>query len=125
LTNATHITESPAATRDTTEHGTITNTFGDIVETYNKTGDKKDHVDADGWDKTDNINTHTGTVKHTGTTTNERDETDSGTDTHSNHEYGKIGVMTYQEMVVKWREAFLNIDMQIINELGDLFMKVW
>lgn len=139
LTNATHITESPAATQDTTQHGnvtnqhgTITNTFGnvtqqygDIVETYNKTGDKADHVDADGWEKTDNTNTHTGTVAHTGTTTNQKNETDTGSDVHSNHEYGKIGVMTYQEMVIKWREAFLNIDMQIINELGDLFMKVW
>ena len=33
--------------------------------------------------------------------------------------------MTYQEMQMKWRESFLNIDMQIIEELGDLFMKVW
>lgn len=156
LTNATHITESPAATHDTTTHGTISNTYGDIteqhgdiVETYNKDGDKKDHVDADGWEKTDNINTHTGTVKNdnqstnTGTVVNSGgtsdtgtinkngaigstgNATDDGTDSYTKHEYGKIGVGTYQEMVMKWRESFLNIDMQIINELGDLFMKVW
>ena len=175
LTNATHITESPAATHDTlthgnitNQHGTITNTFGnvtqqhgDIVETYNKTGDKADHVDADGWEKTDNVNTHTGTVQNdnttnsTGTVVNAGgtsdtgtivnagstsdtgtinkvgsvgttgNATDDGTDTYTKHEYGKIGVGTYQEMVIKWRESFLNIDMQIINSLGDLFMKVW
>ena len=187
LTNATHITESPAATHDTlthgnitNQHGTITNTFGnitqqhgDIVETYNKTGDKADHVDADGWEKTDNINTHTGTVQNdnttnstgtvvnaggtsdTGTVVNAGgtsdtgtivnaggksdtgtinkvgnvgttgNTTDDGTDTYTKHEYGKIGVGTYQEMVMKWRESFLNIDMQIINELSNLFMKVW
>ena len=193
LTNATHITESPAATHDTVQHGnitnqhgTITNTYGnvtqqhgDIVETYNKTGDKADHVDSDGWDKTDNTNTHTGTVRTAGTTSdtgtvrNAGDTTDTGTirnaggttdtgtirnaggttdtgtirnagetidqatsahmkqkanagaDTYTNHEYGKIGVATYQEMVMKWRESFLNIDMQIINELSNLFMKVW
>lgn len=118
LTNATHITENPAATHDTMQRG-------DITETYNKTGDKKDHVDADGWEKTDNTNTHTGTVKNTGTVTDEFEQKDNGTDSYEKHENGKIGVMTYQEMVMKWRQSFLNIDMQIIDELGDLFMKVW
>lgn len=50
---------------------------------------------------------------------------DNGSDTYENKEFGKIGVMTYQEMVMKYRDTFLNIDMMIINELGDLFMKVW
>ena len=132
LTNATHETEKPAASQDTTTYGNITNKFGkvtnkfgDVTETYNKTGDKTDHFDADGWEKTDNTNTHTGTVKNTGTTTNERDEQDTGTESYHNSEFGKIGVMTYQEMQMKWRQSFLNIDMQIIDELGDLFMKVW
>ena len=94
LTNATHITESPAATHNTLQHG---------------------NVDEDGWGKTDNTNTHTGTVRNAGT----------DTDNYTKTESGKIGVMTYQEMQMKWRESFLNIDMQIIDELGDLFMKVW
>ena len=138
LTNATHITESPAATHDTAQfgnvtnqHGTITNTFGDVVESYNKLGDKADHVDTDGWDKTDNTNTHSGTITDTGTlrkagqTNNNGSAAETGTDAYTKTESGKIGVMTYQEMQMKWRESFLNIDMQIINELGDLFMKVW
>ena len=108
LTNATHITESPAQTHDTLQHGNIT-------EVYNASGDKADHVDEDGWAKTDNTNTQTGTVRNAGGDTDNYDKTESG----------KIGVMTYQEMQMKWRESFLNIDMQIIEELGDLFMKVW
>ena len=108
LTNATHITESPAATHDTLQHGNIT-------ETYNASGDKADHVDEDGWAKTDNTNTQTGTIRNAGGDIDNYDKTESG----------KIGVMTYQEMQMKWRESFLNIDMQIIEELGDLFMKVW
>ena len=108
LTNATHITESPAATHDTLQHGNIT-------EVYNPSGDKSDHVDADGWEKTDNTNTQTGTIRNAGGDIDNYDKTESG----------KIGVMTYQEMQMKWRESFLNIDMQIIEELGDLFMKVW
>lgn len=132
LTNATHTTEKPAATQDTMQHGTITNTygnvtneFGDIVETYNKNGDKIDHVDRDGWDKYDNENKQTGTITDVGKITDDNTRKNDGTDSYTNNEFGKIGVMTYQEMQMKWRESFLNIDMQIIDELDDLFMKVW
>lgn len=130
LTNATHITESPAATHDTLARG-------DITEAYNVDGDNADNVATDGWDKTDNTNTHSGTVRNAGSTdttgtirkagetVNSGSAAETGTEAYTKTESGKIGVMTYQEMVMKWRESFLNIDMQIINELGDLFMKVW
>lgn len=118
LTNATHITESPSQTTDT-------KTFGDVTETYNKDANNKDHTDASGWDKTDNTNTHTGTVADVGRNIDNNLRKDDGSDSYINKEYGKIGVETYQEMVIKYRETFLNIDMMIINELGDLFMKVW
>ena len=132
LTNVTHTTDKPAATQDIIQHGTITNTygnvtnqFGDVVESYNKTGDQIDHVDNDGWEKTDNTNTHTGTIRKAGTDIDDNKRKDDGTDKYTNTESGKIGVMTYQEMQMKWRESFLNIDMQIIDELDDLFLKVW
>ena len=118
LTNATHTTEKPASTQDT-------QSFGTVEETYNKNGDKADHTDTDGWDKLDNTNTQTGTIKDVGNITDDNKRKDDGTDSYTNTETGKIGVMTYQEMQMKWRESFLNIDMQIIEELGDLFMKVW
>ena len=125
LTNATHETERPAATTDETTHGDITNQYGDVSEKFNPSGDLADHVDADGWDKTDNINTHTGTVGDVAKTIDNNKRKDDGADEYTKHEYGKIGVETYQEMQMKWRDTFLNIDMQIIDELGDLFMKVW
>lgn len=119
LTNATHETEAPAATTDTTTHG-------NIVETYNLgAANTADHVDQDGWDKTDNVNTHTGTIQNANETTDDNTRKDDGTDTYTKHEIGKIGVETYQEMVMKYRDTFLNIDMQVIEELSDLFMKVW
>ena len=125
LTNATHETENPAATHDTTTYGNVTNEFGDVTETYNKGVNNKDHTDTDGWDKVDNTNKHTGTIDHTGTVTNLNETNDTGKDTYLKTETGKIGVETYQEMIVKYRKTFLNIDMDIINELDDLFMKVW
>lgn len=125
LTNATHETERPAQTTDTTTYGNVTNKFGNVVESYNKDGDKADHIDSDGWDKLDNTNTQTGTITDVRKITDDNKRKDNGTDGYENHETGKIGVMTYQEMQMKWRESFLNIDMKIIDELGDLFMKVW
>ena len=133
LTNATHETENPAATHDTVTYGDvtrqfgdITNQIGDITETYNKGNNtNKDHVDTDGWDKVDNTNKQTGTIDHTGKVTNVNESNDTGKDTYLKTETGKIGVETYQEMVIKYRKTFLNIDMNIINELDDLFMKVW
>lgn len=118
LTSATHVTESPAATLDTS-------TFGTVTETFNPNGDKKDHVDADGWEKTDNTNTHTGTVRNAGERIDDNKRKNDGENEYTKKEYGKIGVETYQEMQMKWRESFLNIDMQIIDELSNLFMKVW
>lgn len=132
LTNATHETESPAATQDTTTYGDVTNQFGkvtekygDIMETYNPNEDKKDNTHKEGWDKADNTNKQTGTINNTGTITDTNTKTDSGDDSYIKKESGKIGVLTYQEMVKRYRETFLNIDMQIIEELDDLFMKVW
>ena len=118
LTNATRVLTTP-------DEQSVTQTHGNIVETYNADGDKKDLVHAEGWEKTDNTNTHTGTVGDVARTVDDNKRNENGTDSYVNHEYGKIGVQTYQEMQMKWRETFLNIDMQIIDELGDLFMKVW
>lgn len=39
--------------------------------------------------------------------------------------HGKQGTTPYTELLQKYRETFLNIDMQIINELEPLFMGLW
>lgn len=38
---------------------------------------------------------------------------------------GKQGTGTYSEMVMKYREAIINVDMMIIDEFKDLFMGLW
>nr|DAV90303.1 MAG TPA: Lower collar protein [Caudoviricetes sp.] len=49
---------------------------------------------------------------------------------NSNDDYfenvkGKRGGENYSDMLRKYRETFLNIDMMIIEELGDLFFNLW
>ena len=38
---------------------------------------------------------------------------------------GKQGTKDYSSLLMIYRETFLNIDMQIIDELSDLFMNIW
>ena len=38
---------------------------------------------------------------------------------------GKQGAGNYSEMLLKFRETFLNIDMLVINDLSDLFFSLW
>lgn len=38
---------------------------------------------------------------------------------------GKQGTESYSSMILKFRETFLNIDMQVIEEFSDLFMGLW
>lgn len=38
---------------------------------------------------------------------------------------GKSEGETYSEMLIKYRQTFLNIDMEVINQLQDLFLLIW
>lgn len=49
----------------------------------------------------------------------------NGIENYISHVIGKEGTETYSEMLMKFRDTFLNIDMMIINELKDLFMNVY
>lgn len=74
---------------------------------------------------TSNENRSTGTNK---TTVND-DTSNTGT-ANSLEDYveniiGKQGSENYSSMLLKFRETFLNIDMQVIEEFSDLFMGLW
>ena len=148
LTNATHTIDKDGKYTDT-------KTFGDTTETYNKSNSTPDTTTRNGSESStdnrtigvtqnenegiaqsgkqvDDATTHDvgskvdeGKRVDDAITVDDNLKKDNGSDAHTNREYGKIGVMTYQEMVLKYRETFLNIDMMIIDELRDLFMKVW
>ena len=148
LTNATHTIDQDGKYKDT-------KTFGNVDEKYNINNDEPDVTTRNGSESSvdnrtigvtqtenegnaksgkqvDDALTHDAGSKvdegqrvDDALTVDDNLKKDNGSDAHTNREYGKIGVMTYQEMVLKYRETFLNIDMMIINELKDLFMKVW
>lgn len=111
------------------------------------------NLEADKWASsaqrgktTENTETNSSSTKHESANTDEISHTaDSQTTTATDNKIanlqgnqdnntaedytlnikGKSEGETYSEMILKFRETFLNIDMQIINELKDLFMLIW
>lgn len=64
----------------------------------------------------------TGTENNSNTDSTSETNTETNTDTSQTIK-GFSG--NQSEMLLKYRETFLNIDMMIINELNDLFMGMW
>ena len=68
-------------------------------------------------------------IMDTGTTNDSNSYNSSGSG-NSNDDYfervtGKRGGENYSDMLRKYRETFLNIDMMVIKELDDLFLNLW
>ena len=49
----------------------------------------------------------------------------SNTDEYLDHVYGKFPGHSYAKMIREYRDNIINVDRQIIDELSDLFMKLW
>lgn len=71
------------------------------------------------------------TVGVTSTNSESGDNSDKFTETvNGNNQYtesvtGKMGTVDKATLLKRYRETFLNIDMQVINELEDLFFQLW
>lgn len=92
-------------------------------------------------DNTEVDGTETGTQKQTGTVTTTQDlqedsnrekSVDRSTEKKYNntveyieHTVGKRGGKSYVEMMKEYIESFINIDVQIISNLSELFMRLW
>lgn len=49
----------------------------------------------------------------------------SNTDEYIEHVYGKYPGKSYSALLKEFRETFVNVDMQVIDELNKLFMLLW
>lgn len=77
-------------------------------------------------DTTSTNNTETTVTSNTETSgTNKGDKKSTSMESYVETVTGKQGGGNYSEMLQKFRETFLNIDMMIINDLSDLFLNLW
>ena len=75
---------------------------------------------------TSNTNTETSSETRRDVDVNSTDKHDlNSLDDYLEHVKGKNGGVSYSKMLMEFRDTFLNIDMQVINELNDLFMNLW
>lgn len=122
LTNATHDT---GLSQDTTTGETTT------TETRSKTGRNTGTI-TDAGENTEETDI-TRSLTANDTTTDNETITSTGTNTgtvHNLEDYiehitGKRSGISYSKMLMEFRETFLNIDMEVIHSLDDLFLNLW
>lgn len=78
-----------------------------------------EHTNTQSSSKSDNSSSSTSMSDGTGS------RKYNSTDEYLEHVIGKSAGVSYSSRLKEFRETFLNIDMLIIDELGDLFMKLW
>lgn len=99
----------------------------EISESSDTTMKYGSKVQNDGGDSYEDSSTKSGKIKNTGT----RSDTGSNTTTRDLNDHyiktveGRTGKRSAVELIREYREAILNIDMMVINELNNLFMLLW
>lgn len=133
LTDSSDITRTDNLTQTTrdkysdTPQGTVSNVDNDSYltdyrsVTVTNTGTQRNA----GTDLHTGTQRNAGTVLHTGTQRNAGSENNEGTQEITGSETGYRGSKTYAELIAEYADKVLNIDMMIVRDLGDLFMKLW
>lgn len=128
MTNASIVTSTGSTSgndkNDTTAKNTVNNT-GTVSNTGTDTVTDSHTITKTGTVKNDSTNSTTSdsTLSKTGTVVN--DGIDSRTDAHTETVTGYEGSATYAELLKKYSDAIINIDMMIINDLSTMFMQIW
>lgn len=91
--------------------------------TGNSTGNYSDNEDTTENSGTTYSETENNTTNVNGTTSNTG--TSNSTEDYLESVIGKQGSGTFSSMLNEFRETFLNIDMQVIEEFSDLFFGLW
>ena len=119
-----------------TPQGGITGLIGDettgqqyltnarVINTSDSSSGSNSQTTTHGKTNTETLNT-TETTNDTGTVSGTKARTLNSTDEYVNTISGKMGVTSYSKLLKEYRETLINIDLQIINELNDLFFILW
>lgn len=136
-TNSTQNVDNGKTVKTDTGQGAIGITDIDSVQYATEVDFMKSSITGNGSSSniTDGTNSSTTSSTDNGTssstnqnTMNNNVETDiSNTDTYTQHVLGNKGSKNYSQMLIDFRNTFLNIDMEIINhsEIQKLFYGLW
>ena len=112
-----------------TPQGTITDLASDRYLTNARLVSETEGTATHGANNT----TQTGNTESTGNTevstntnsTSSENVNMTDTEEYLEHVTGKQGSGSYSDMILEYRETFLNIDLQVIESLEDLFFQLW
>lgn len=101
-----------------------TDAIHDVIDTEGTNSSSGSYEDTTNTtnSKTDNTSTTT-TNQHTNADT--KNTTLNTTEQYIENVIGNNGSWNYSRLLQDYRETFLNIDMLVVNEFKDLFMKLW
>ena len=122
LTNATHDTdEGDASSSTTTDNDTATTKSIDAETTEDSSEEiTRERTEGETIDTTEKTYDSRSGDSSTSARTNILN-----TEDYIEHVIGKRNGMSYSRMLIEFRETFLNIDLDIINNLNDLFLNLW
>lgn len=114
-------------------NATINNAVSNGVDEINRTNNQENtgssSVTGSVNSSNSSTNTSTTTIDETDTHTTKGNNTSTSeaktTDEYVTRVYGKTGGNTYGAMLKDYREALINVDLMVMEELSILFMKVW
>ena len=102
---------------DTTSGTSHDTSYDNNLQTRNLAGSEQ------GTENTTDASVYSET--NTASGTNEVDETTHSTDSYVDRIVGKMSTTPYSELLMKYRETFLNIDLMVIEEFDELFLRLW
>ena len=119
--NTNNLEETTWDTYSDTPQGALTNVAN---ETYLTNARKIAHDAETVYDgDREYSETNTGNREYSEDTTLDREY--NNTDEYLDHVVGKFPGRSYSTLLKEYRDTFLNIDVDIIGELSDLFIKLW
>lgn len=118
-----NITNNRTSNNTGTSNTNTLNRFSDTPQNSMDTQSITDSVPLTTVTKVNENNTITN--KNTEDNTTNNTENVNSTDKYIETVRGKQGTQNYSELLKKFRETFLNIDMMIIDECSDCFFTLW
>lgn len=77
------------------------------------------------YNKGGNTTTDSGSVNNNGSSTGEVNQTDSKTESYTRREFGSSKGYTFAQNIEQWRNIMINVNMEIVKELEELFLGIW
>lgn len=126
LTNARMVNDNDTQTGKTTVSGSDTSTGSTTADTATTTNSTSETtLMGNTTDETSGTQNTTSADTEKRNTTQTANKELTSLDDYLEHVKGKNGGVSYSAMLNEFRTTFLNIDMQVINDLSDLFMNLW